>query len=86
MKFFVTGVGGQLGHDMVNEIISRKYDVIGSDIFDEISANCDYIKLDITDKNAVFSAIEKAAPDKTNSSYLKPLIFSPRRSIKCYFN
>ena len=63
MKFFVTGVGGQLGFDVVNEIISRKYVVVGSDISDECSANCEYIKLDITDKNAVFSAIEKAAPD-----------------------
>ena len=63
MKFFVTGVGGQLGFDVVNEIISRKYAVVGSDISDECSANCEYIKLDITDKNAVFSAIEKANPD-----------------------
>ena len=63
MKFFVTGVGGQLGFDVVNEIISRKYAVVGSDISDKCSANCEYTKLDITDKNAVFSAIEKAAPD-----------------------
>ena len=63
MKFFVTGVGGQLGFDVVNEIISRKYAVVGSDISDECSADCEYIKLDITDKNAVFSAIEKVAPD-----------------------
>ena len=63
MKFFVTGVGGQLGHDVINELKKRGYTAIGSDIFDEISENCDYIKLDITDKNAVFSAIEKAAPD-----------------------
>ncbi len=63
MKFFVTGVGGQLGFDVVNEIISRKYAVVGSDISDKCSANCVYVKLDITDKNAVFSAIEKVAPD-----------------------
>ena len=63
MKFFVTGVGGQLGFDVVNEIISRKYAVVGSDISDECSANCEYVKLDITDKNAVFSSIEKVAPD-----------------------
>ena len=63
MKFFVTGIGGQLGFDVVNEIISRKYTVVGSDISDECSANCEYVKLDITDKNAVFSSIEKVAPD-----------------------
>lgn len=32
MKLFVTGVGGQLGHDVVNDAISRGYEVIGSDI------------------------------------------------------
>ena len=32
MKIFVTGVGGQLGHDCVNEIINRGYEVVGSDI------------------------------------------------------
>lgn len=63
MKFLVTGACGQLGCDVVNEIISRKYEAVGSDILDECSANCEYIKLDITDKDAVFSAIEKAAPD-----------------------
>ena len=63
MKFFVTGVGGQLGFDVVNEIISRKYEAIGSDILENFSLNCEYVKLDITDKNAVFSAIEKIAPD-----------------------
>ena len=63
MKFFVTGVGGQLGFDVVNEIILRNYAVVSSDILNECSVNCEYIKLDITDKNAVFSAIEKVAPD-----------------------
>lgn len=63
MNFFVTGVNGQLGYDVVNEIISRKYAVVGSDISDECSVDCEYVKLDITDKNAVFSTIEKVAPD-----------------------
>lgn len=63
MKYFITGVGGQLGFDVVNEIISRKYEAVGSDILNECSANCAYITLDITDKNAVFSVIEKIAPD-----------------------
>ncbi len=31
-RFFVTGVGGQLGHDVVNELIGRGYTAIGSDI------------------------------------------------------
>ncbi len=37
MKLFVTGVGGQLGHDVVNESIKRGYDVVGSDIAPEYS-------------------------------------------------
>ena len=32
MKIFVTGVSGQLGHDTVNELISRGHEAIGSDI------------------------------------------------------
>lgn len=32
MKVFVTGVGGQLGHDVVNEMARRGNESIGSDI------------------------------------------------------
>ncbi|MBP5593767.1 MAG: NAD(P)-dependent oxidoreductase [Pseudobutyrivibrio sp.] len=32
MKIFVTGVCGQLGHDVVNNAIDRGYEVVGSDI------------------------------------------------------
>ena len=32
MKVLVTGVGGQLGHDVMNELASRGYEGIGSDI------------------------------------------------------
>ena len=32
MKVFVTGVGGQLGHDVMNELDGRGYEGIGSDI------------------------------------------------------
>ena len=32
MKIFVTGVGGQLGHDVMNELNSRGYEGVGSDI------------------------------------------------------
>lgn len=28
MKFFVTGVGGQLGHDVMNELLKRGYEVL----------------------------------------------------------
>ena len=32
MKFFVTGVGGQLGHDVMNELAKRGHQGVGSDI------------------------------------------------------
>ena len=61
MKFFVTGVNGQLGHDIMNELSSRSYEGIGSDIAPKYSGIQDdspvtkmpYISLDITDKEAV---------------------------------
>ena len=35
MKVFVTGVGGQLGHDVVNELIERGHEAVGSDIAEQ---------------------------------------------------
>ncbi len=67
MKVFVTGVGGQLGYDVVNELLSRGYEAVGSDIApkEEMSGKTDaeYIALDITDGAAVQAAIEKINPD-----------------------
>lgn len=71
MKVFVTGVGGQLGHDVVNELISRGHDAIGSDIAEQYSGINDgssvtkasYVQLNITDKNAVLDTIETIHPD-----------------------
>ena len=71
MKVFVTGVGGQLGHDVVNELIERGHEAVGSDIAEQYSGINDgsavttapYVKLDITDKNAVSATIEQIAPD-----------------------
>ena len=71
MKVFVTGVGGQLGHDVVNELYKRSHEVVGSDIAKEYSGVADgsavttvpYVKLDITDKEAVSRTIEEIHPD-----------------------
>ena len=63
MKAFVTGVGGQLGYDVVNELKKRGYTAIGSDILDETAADCEYIKLDITDAAAVEQTIAAVKPD-----------------------
>ncbi len=71
MKVFVTGVCGQLGHDVVNELEKRGYEAIGSDIQPSYSgiednsaaAKCEYVSLDITDREKVFAAITKYKPD-----------------------
>ena len=71
MKLFVTGVGGQLGHDVVNEAIYRKHEVIGSDITGKYSGAVDcsdmavapYVQLDITDRDAVDQVILGFKPD-----------------------
>ena len=71
MKVLVTGVGGQLGHDVMNELAVRGYDGIGSDIAPEYSGVADgsavtampYIQLDITDAEAVTAKIAETDPD-----------------------
>lgn len=63
MKAFVTGVGGQLGYDVVNELKKRGYEAVGSDILDDTTADCEYIKLDITDSETVEKVILEVKPD-----------------------
>lgn len=71
MKVFVTGVGGQLGHDVVNELKRRGHVSIGSDIAEQYSGVKDgsaavtipYVQLDITDKEKVYKTIEDIHPD-----------------------
>ena len=63
MKAFVTGVGGQLGYDVVGELKKRGYMAVGSDILDDITADCEYVKLDITDAQAVEKVISETNPD-----------------------
>ena len=41
MKVFVTGVAGQLGHDVMNELAKRGYEGIGTDIAPEYSGVAD---------------------------------------------
>ena len=62
MKIFVTGVGGQLGFDVVNELKNRLYETVASDIHDT-SCYQNYIKLDLTQYDAVEDALEEIKPD-----------------------
>ena len=61
MKVFVTGVGGQLGYDVVNELRKRGIDCVGSDIIKK--SDGDYVQLDITDMSAVEKALSGVKPD-----------------------
>ncbi len=63
MRFFVTGVGGQLGHDVLNELDKRGYEAVGSDILDEVKNQFPYVKLDITNETEVSKAIALIKPD-----------------------
>lgn len=70
MKVFVTGVCGQLGHDVMVELAKRGYTGVGSDIMPEYSGvrgtgveNMPYVTLDITDKDAVEQVLTAQKPD-----------------------
>lgn len=63
MKVFVTGVAGQLGHDVVNELTKRGYEAIGSDVVKELESPVPYVALDITDAAAAETVIAQIKPD-----------------------
>ena len=63
MKVFVTGVGGQLGHDVMLELVSRGYEAIGSDLAPTNDTYDHYIPMDITDPDSVQAVIRQADPD-----------------------
>ena len=71
MKVFVTGVGGQLGHDVMNELHKRGYEGVGSDIAPEYSGVQDdsavcampYVAMNITNAEMVHSILTNVKPD-----------------------
>ena len=63
MNVFVTGIGGQLGYDVMNELTKRGHEAVGSDILDSVDIGKPYVKLDITDADAVAKTIGKIKPD-----------------------
>lgn len=71
MKVFVTGVCGQLGHDVMNELAKRGHEGVGSDITAQYAGAADgsavvsmpYMQVDITDKEAVQQTIIAVHPD-----------------------
>lgn len=71
MKIFVTGVAGQLGHDVMNELASRGYTGIGTDLAETYSGiqdgtyvtKAEYMPLDITNAEDVMKTIQSVNPD-----------------------
>lgn len=71
MKICVTGVCGQLGHDVMNELARRGHEGLGSDLAPAYSGAQDgsavctmpYEQLDITDAKAVQERLLRAQPD-----------------------
>lgn len=68
MKILVTGVAGQLGYDVVNELNKREIYVVGTDIRRESELINkamwnEYVQLDITDTTAVNEVVEMIKPD-----------------------
>lgn len=71
MKVLVTGVAGQLGHDVMNELHKRGYEGVGSDIAPQYSGaddgtavtKMDYVQMDITNSEEVNETIKKVNPD-----------------------
>ena len=71
MKILVTGVAGQLGHDVINELHKRGHIPVGSDIAPVYTGEQDgdgiqtmeYVSLDITDGAAVEKTISDLQPD-----------------------
>ena len=71
MKVLVTGVAGQLGHDVMNELASRNLEGYGTDLAETYAGIQDgtyvcrapYVSLDITDAQAVQKVMDEVHPD-----------------------
>lgn len=71
MKVFVTGVSGQLGHDVMEELFKRGHIGIGSgrnfeydgQIKDSCVKDMAYVQLDITDQENVRRVLNEIQPD-----------------------
>jgi len=71
MKVLVTGVAGQLGHDVMNELAKRGCEGIGSDIAESYNGIQDgtpvvsmpYVQMDITDKASVEKVLTEVNAD-----------------------
>ena len=69
MKYLVTGVGGQLGHELMLELEKRGFEAVGTDLLPEetyrerTGAGFTYVNLDLSDPAAVKEVFEAVKPD-----------------------
>lgn len=71
MKVFVTGVAGQLGHDVMNELARRGHEAVGSDLAQKYAGiedgtsvtSAPYFPMDITDRVSVEETLANVRPD-----------------------
>ena len=62
MKVLVTGTSGQLGYDVVQELLKRGHVAIGADRVDT-DADFEHVELDITDAKKVDEVVSEIKPD-----------------------
>lgn len=71
MKVFVTGVNGQLGHDVMNRLALTGHEAVGTDLTPAYAGAQDgtavtklpYVQLDITDGERVSAVLREIRPD-----------------------
>ena len=63
MKILVTGVGGQLGHDVMNELARRGHEAVGSDLAETVDTPYAYVSMDLTDDASVQRVIAEIKPE-----------------------
>ena len=63
MKILVTGVGGQLGHDVMNELSRRGHEAVGSDLAEALDIPYAYVSMDLTDEKSVRETVLGVKPD-----------------------
>ena len=89
MRVFVTGVKGQLGHDVMNELAKRGHEGIGVDIEEMDITDAESVRKVITEskpgcRNPLCSmdAVDLAEDDDKKKKYIRSMQSEPRTSQK----
>ena len=65
-RVLVTGITGQLGHDVMAELCTRGCEAVGTArrAPEALPADAGFVRLDLTDENAVAEAVKRIRPDR----------------------